>query len=215
MQLVFLILEMLGTITFAFSGAIVGIKKKTDIFGVSFLAITTAVGGGIIRDVIIGNVPPLIFKNYIFVVLAFAASIIVFLFFFITKKSYSKNRARLDSVINIFDAIGLGVFTINGMNVLLLNELEHNAYLVVFVGLATGIGGGIVRDVLVNDIPFVLHEQIYAVAALFGGILYYMLYTKTDVPYIVSMIIGIVIIIAIRLITSRFEVHLPKISDRK
>lgn len=215
MQLVFLILEILGTVTFACSGAIVGIKKHNDIFGVCFLGVTTAVGGGIIRDVCIGNVPPLIFTNYIFVVIAILSSIIVFVSLFISKKKFSKKRFRLDGVITLFDAIGLGVFTINGMNVLLLNEIEHNAYLVIFVGLATGIGGGMIRDVLVNDVPFILHEKIYAVAALIGGLLYYCLFIYAPIHYIISMIFSILIIIAIRLITSHLKIHLPKISNNK
>ncbi len=205
------ILEIIGTLAFSISGTITGIKKGADIFGVSFLAVTTSVGGGIIRDVLIGNVPPAIFTNYIYVVVAFTISIVVFIFIYFTKTMIHFTNLKIDMIIDIFDAIGLGIFTVNGMNVLLFSNQNYNAFLVVFVGLCTGIGGGMIRDVLVNDIPFVLHRRIYAVAAMIGGITYYVLYTFSDFNYLVSMTVGVFTVFFIRVLAVKCNWHLPKI----
>ncbi len=209
------IFEIVGTIVFSISGAITGVKKNADIFGVSFLAVTTAVGGGIIRDVLIGKVPPSIFTNYIFVVIAFFVSIFVFLSIYVSKNSFHLTNTKIDSIINVFDALGLGVFTVNGMNTVLHTGFSQNAFLIVFVGLCTGIGGGIIRDVLVNDIPFVLHKRIYAVASMVGGILYYFLYTKTNLTYLFSMTLGIFAIFIIRILAAKYQWNLPRINLKK
>ncbi len=211
MQTVIFVLEIIGTLAFSISGAVTGIKKGADIFGVTFLAVTTSVGGGIIRDVLIGKVPPSIFTNYIFVVIAFVVSVIVFICIYISKNSSHFTNTKVDSIINVFDALGLGVFTVNGMNTVLLSGQNHNAFLIIFVGLCTGIGGGIIRDVLVNDIPFVLHKRVYAVASLIGGVLYYILYTNTSLPYILSLILGIIVVFFIRILAAKYQWNLPKI----
>ncbi len=211
MQTIIFILEIIGTLAFSISGTITGIKKNADIFGVTFLGITTAVGGGIIRDVLIGSTPPTIFTNYIFVVVACSISLLVFIFIFFTKTMIHFTNYKIDITIDIFDAIGLGIFTVNGMNTLLFSAEEYNAFLVIFVGLCTGIGGGMIRDVLVNDIPFVLHRRVYAVAAMIGGIAYYLLYMFTNLNYLISMTVGVLMVFTIRVIAVKCKWHLPKI----
>ncbi|MFI3257445.1 MAG: trimeric intracellular cation channel family protein [Spirochaetales bacterium] len=212
MTTIIFILEIIGTVAFSFSGAVTGIKKKLDIFGVCFLGVTTAVGGGIIRDVCLGNVPPMIFKNYIYVVIAFGCSAFIFFIIFFTKNRYITNK-KIDTVITVFDSLGLGIFTVNGMNVVLLHSGDYNAFLVVFVGLCTGIGGGILRDTLVNDIPIIFRKKVYALAGLIGSIPYYILYTQTHIHYIFSMIFCVAVIVFFRLLSLKNQWNLPIIDS--
>jgi len=205
------ILEIIGTIAFAVSGAVVAIKKETDVFGVVFIAITTAVGGGIFRDLLIGELPPVAFVHYEYVFVATVTALGIFLFAFIRRdKNHHQHWEAIDRINNIFDALGLGAFTVIGMNRAIVAGLGDNVFLVVFLGMITGIGGGILRDTLVRDIPFVLTERIYAVASLFGAVFYYILYWM-DVNLVVAALVGIAVIFAIRMASSKFRWHLPRV----
>lgn len=205
------ILEIIGTIAFAVSGAVVAIKKETDIFGVVFIAITTAVGGGILRDLIIGNLPPIAFQNYEYVFAAAVTGLGIFMYAYIRRdKNNHQHWEAIDRINNIFDAIGLGAFTVIGMNTAIMAHLGDNMFLVIFLGMITGIGGGIIRDSLVGDIPFVLTEKVYAVASMLGAICYYLLYWM-GINLTFCAIVGIVVIFAIRMISSKFNWHLPRI----
>lgn len=211
MELIIFILEIIGVIAFAISGAITAIKKKADIFGVVFLGVITAVGGGIIRDILVGHIPPAIFSNYIYVLLAIIVSMVTFVFIWFNRATFLDKSENFDRIINIYDAIGLGVFTVNGMNVLLFSpEYEFTAFLVIVVGLCTGTGGGIVRDVIVNDIPFVLRKRIYAVASLVGGTIYYILFVYFGYN-ILAMAVAMLTIVIIRTLASQYKWDLPKI----
>ncbi len=205
------ILELVGTAAFAVSGAVVAIKKETDIFGVVFIAITTAVGGGIFRDLLIGNLPPVAFVQYEYVVVAAVTALGIFLFaYFRRDKNHHQHWAAVDRVNNIFDALGLGAFTVIGMNRAILSGLGDNVFLVVFLGMITGIGGGILRDTLVRDIPFVLTERVYAVASLIGAVCYYTMHVL-DINTVVSALVGIAVIFVIRMASSKFRWHLPRV----
>jgi uncharacterized membrane protein YeiH len=205
------ILEIIGTIAFAVSGAVVAIKKETDVFGVVFIAITTAVGGGIFRDLLIGELPPVAFVHYEYVFAATVTAIGIFLFAFIRRdKNHHQHWAAIDRVNNIFDALGLGAFTVIGMNRAIVAGLGDNVFLVIFLGMITGIGGGILRDTLVRDIPFVLTERVYAVASLTGAICYYLLYWM-GVNLVVAALVGIAVIFVIRMASSKFRWHLPRV----
>jgi uncharacterized membrane protein YeiH len=209
-ELVYL-LEIVGTIAFAVSGAVVAIKKETDVFGVVFIAITTAVGGGIFRDLLIGELPPVAFVHYEYVFAATVTALGIFLFAFIRRdKNHHQHWAAIDRVNNIFDALGLGAFTVIGMNRAIVAGLGDNVFLVIFLGMITGIGGGIIRDTLVRDIPFVLTERVYAVASLFGAIFYYILYWQ-GINLVVAALVGIAVIFAIRMASSKFRWHLPRV----
>jgi uncharacterized membrane protein YeiH len=204
-------LEIIGTIAFAVSGAVVAIKKETDIFGVVFIAITTAVGGGIFRDLLIGELPPVAFVHYEYVFAATMTALGIFLFAYIrSDKNHHQHWATIDRVNNIFDALGLGAFTVIGMNRAIVAGLGDNIFLVIFLGMITGIGGGILRDTLVRDIPFVLTERIYAVASLLGAICYYILYWR-GVNLVIAALAGIALIFAIRMVSSKFRWHLPRV----
>ena len=204
-------LEVIGTIAFAISGSIVGIKKQVDIFGVVFLGITTAVGGGITRDIILGQTPPLIFSNYTIMLLAFLSCVATYIFVDCNKKYFLKKYSQIDNIVNVFDAIGLGIFTIGGMNTAIFNANITNGLLIIFVGLITSVGGGIIRDILINDIPFVLRKKIYALASIVGGVLYYILYLY-NINSIISTVVGVVVVFAIRMGATKFLWNLPKIN---
>jgi uncharacterized membrane protein YeiH len=205
------ILEIIGTIAFAVSGAVVAIKKETDVFGVVFIAITTAVGGGIFRDLLIGELPPVAFVHYEYVFAATVTATGIFLFAFMRRdKNHHQHWAAIDRVNNIFDALGLGAFTVIGMNRAIAAGLGDNVFLVIFLGMITGIGGGILRDTLVRDIPFVLTERVYAVASLLGAICYYILYWQ-GINLVAAALVGIIVIFAIRMASSKFRWHLPRV----
>lgn len=210
MDTMILILELIGTCAFAVSGAVIGISKRFDIFGVFFAGTITALGGGTIRDVLLGNLPPAMFRNYIYLIFAFATCLITFITASILKNRFSENIAVIDKINNFFDALGLGVFTITGMNIAVSSGFGDNFFFVIFLGMTTGCGGGILRDAIISEVPFVLKKRIYAVASLAGGILYYLLYITFDCPVVISTVAGIVLIFILRLFASVFRWHLPK-----
>lgn len=116
MDEVLFVLELIGAAAFAVSGAMAAIEKKADIFGVLFLAVTTALGGGVIRDVLIGRIPPVMFVSYWYLLISVAAALAVFIDAYLRSEKYKLHLDKLDAVNNIFDAIGLAVFTVSGMN---------------------------------------------------------------------------------------------------
>lgn len=204
------ITEIIGIIAFAISGAIVGIKKHFDIFGIIVLGVITAVGGGALRDITLGIIPPTMFKNPIYVVVAFMTSCVTFGAAAIVRAKFNKNKQFFVEVVNFFDAIGLGVFAVTGTNTAIVNGFEHNAFLAIFVGVITGIGGGMVRDVLAGKVPFVLFKDIYASAAIVGAGIYYFMYTN-HCSHIWSVVLAIVLTIIIRILASYYHLGLPKL----
>ena len=167
MDEVLFVLELIGAAAFAVSGAMAAIEKRADIFGVLFLAVTTALGGGVIRDVLIGRIPPVMFVSYWYLLISVAAALAVFIDAYLRSEKYKLHLDKLDAVNNIFDAIGLAVFTVSGMNAAM--PVSDNIILVLFVGMCTGVGGGMLRDVMTNTMPKVLRKRVYAVASLLGG----------------------------------------------
>ena len=144
MEDVMFVLELIGAAAFAVSGAMVAIEKKADIFGVLFLAVTTALGGGVIRDVLIGRIPPVMFVSYWYLLISVVAALAVFIDAYLRSEKYKLHLDKLDAVNNVFDAIGLAVFTVSGMNAAM--PVSDNVILVLFVGMCTGVGGGIIID---------------------------------------------------------------------
>lgn len=206
----FFILEMIGVAAFAVSGAAAAIDKNADIFGVVFLGVTTALGGGVFRDILLGYLPPRMFEDYTYVAAAILASLLVFAAARIWRDGYFGHRDRIDAVVNVFDAIGLGVFTVSGMNLAIAHSGITNALLVIVLGMATGIGGGMVRDIMIGEIPFVLRKRVYAVASLAGGCVYYLMYLW-KINSVVSAVTAIVAVFAIRMLATAFKWSLPKI----
>jgi uncharacterized membrane protein YeiH len=210
MEDIFLILEMIGVVAFAVSGAAAAIDKNTDIFGVMFLGLTTALGGGVFRDVMLGYLPPRMFEDYSYAAAAIIASLLVFAAARIWREGYFSHRDRIDAAVNVFDAIGLGVFTVSGMNLAIAHDGITNPLLVIVLGMATGIGGGMIRDVMIGEIPFVLRKRVYAVASLAGGCVYYLMY-MWRLSSTASALTSIAVVFAIRMLATAFKWSLPKI----
>ncbi len=191
-------LEIIGTIAFAISGAMVGIEKKMDIFGVLVLGMTTAVGGGIIRDLLIGVVPPMAFQEPVYALTAIAVSIIVFL-------PFVRNRInKISKMILLMDSIGLGIFTVIGIRAA---ASFNNIFLSIFLALVTGVGGGVLRDVFAQDRPMIFVKHFYASAAIIGAVVSLLLW---NINVETSMIVGSVTVIVLRILAAKFRWHLPK-----
>ena len=209
-QIIYFIVEILGTIAFATSGAMVAISKRVDIFGVLVLSSVTALGGGCIRDILIGTLPPRMFSDYRYVTVAVAVALVVFIVAYIFRELYQKSQKIVDSVNNIFDAAGLGIFTVTGVQVAIESGFEMNSILAVCLGVITGIGGGILRDVMLREIPFVLKKRIYALASIAGGIVYYNMYLA-EVGKTLSIVVAVGVTFAIRILATIFKLDLPKV----
>jgi len=155
-----LILDLVGVAVFALSGANAGVAKRLDLFGVVFVGFVAALGGGIVRDLVIGATPPLAFADWRYLAVATTASVLGFYL--------HPQVARLRRLVLVLDAAGLGLFTVAGT----LKALEHRVPPVgaCVIGMIVGIGGGLGRDLLTGEIPAVLRHEIYAVAALLGAV---------------------------------------------
>ena len=211
-QIIF-ILECIGTIAFAITGVLVAVEANLDLFGVCFVGCITAVGGGITRDVVLGITPPSVFENITMILIAFAVSILVFALLFVKRSIYSQ-KTKIEHINNVFDAIGLGVFSIMGAETASAHGFGGNLLIVIVSGVLTGIGGGMLRDVLTKNIPFVLRKYVYALASIAGILTFHLLKINID-SLAVSSLIGVLIIVVIRLLASKFRWSLPKINIEK
>ena len=212
-ELFILITDIIGTVAFAVSGAMAGIRKKMDIFGVNILALLTATGGGIIRDLITGSTPPAAFRNPFFVIIAAVAANITFIFLWWQHKSNKnvsgKTRAIYDKIFFWFDTVGLAAFTADGVHTGLLGPHAGNAFLVVFLGVVTGVGGGVLRDVLSLEMPYIFVKHIYACASIIGAAAVYIVYTATDSAE-AAMLTGFFFVCVIRFCAAHYGWNLPK-----
>lgn len=204
-----IIFEFVGTVSFAFSGAMVGIRKGLDLLGVVVLGIVTALGGGCLRDLILGNIPPQMFRDSYLAVYAVISSLILFLIFYIKIDFLNSSWMRLiERIMLFFDAVGLGAFTITGINTALSMGYDSK-FLLIFVGMVTGVGGGVIRDVLASNIPVIFREEIYGIASLFGAIIYIVFLSAENKNAL--MIVIFLVIVLTRLWSVRHNVNLPRI----
>lgn len=209
-ELVLFIFEMVGTVAFAISGAMIAIKKRVDIFGVIVLSSMTALGGGIVRDILIGHLPPTMFSDYRYVLAAVVTSVVVFVVAYIFRDLYLRSESTVDAVNNIFDALGLGIFTVMGAKVAIESGFTVNGILVVCLAVITGVGGGIIRDIMLMEIPFVLKKRIYAVASILGGTAYHLMYVN-NVNIRIATVVAVLIVFTVRILATVFKLDLPKI----
>lgn len=204
---VIFIAEMIGTVAFASSGAMLAIRKNLDIFGVLVLALTVAVGGGVLRDVMLGLIPPVAFRDPSYALVAMATAIALFLLIYFRQDVMnSPTMAVYEMFMNYCDAIGLGIFTVVGVYTAYTEGYRHPFFLL-FLGLLTGIGGGVLRDVLANTLPFILHKHIYAVAALAGALVCVQM---IEWNLYLAMAAGAGVVIFIRLLAIHLRWSLPK-----
>lgn len=212
-NLIIYIFEMIGTVAFASSGALVGIRKNMDIFGVNVLGITTAVGGGCIRDIILGITPPKMFQNFSYVGASILISCILFTIFYLNQELLSSRFLETyERVMISLDAIGLGVFTVMGIRTAIEASFENNLFLLIFVGAVTGIGGGMLRDVMAGMTPFVFVKHVYAIASILGAVCYIIL--RLYIRDTISLFLGAAVVIIIRLLAAHFRWNLPRIRQK-
>lgn len=202
--------EVLGTAAFSVSGALTAVKHKMDIFGVIVLGIVTALGGGLLRDIILNISPPSLFVNTLYLNIAAVSALLVFLILaktnnlavFITGKTFNW-------LLNITDAVGLAMFTVIGVNTAIEAHQGYNPVFYIFLGMLTGVGGGVIRDILAGTIPKILNKDIYAVASLTGAVLYYYAHLVIASDYI--LFVAASAVITIRILAEYYHWNLPKV----
>ena len=191
-------LELIGIIAFAIVGAMAGIKKKMDIFGIVVIAGTNAVGGGIIRDVILGIVPPVAFKYPIYLIVSTAVALIVFI-------PAVRKKIHTDQwIITLMDSVGLGMFAVVGARA---GAYTGNRFLMVFLGTITCVGGGIMKDLFCGEIPGIFVKHLYAVPAILGAILYVFLRGINETA---AAVIAAAVIVFLRLLAAKFKWNIPR-----
>ena len=205
----FFIAEIIGTIAFALSGTMVGLKYKLDIFGVLLLAVTTALGGGMIRDLLIGRIPPVMFRDYRYLLTAVGVSLAVFLVARFARKRYAQFEEKLSFFNNIFDSIGLGAFVVVGIQAGIGAGYGDNGFFLAFLGVLTCIGGGILRDLFVARMPGVLHKHVYALPCILGACLYLLL-TRMQVNDLISIPVVMAFVFVFRMLAAKYHWNLPK-----
>ena len=203
------IMELIGTIAFAISGALIAVRRSLDLFGVVLVGCITSVGGGIMRDLFLGKTPPSIFSNVIVLVIAVITSIVVFIVSYLNANKFESLEKRIESINNFFDAVGLATFSAIGTEMACESGFLDMAVFSISMGLLTGIGGGIIRDVLVDSTPYVLKKHIYALASIIGSTIYYLI--RINGNKIVALTVAIPIIVIIRLLAAKYRWKLPKI----
>lgn len=197
-------IDILGTIAFAISGVLVAMEKRLDLFGVLIIAFVTAIGGGTLRDLLIGNTPVGWMHDLTYVVTIFIS--VVFAILFVNKLKYLRKSLFL------FDTIGIGLYTMVGVEKGL--EAELLPVICVFLGTMTACFGGVIRDILCNEIPVIFRKEIYATACILGALSYFLIIqfpVKNEYAYIAA----ILVVILLRLLAVRFKITLPSIYGKQ
>jgi uncharacterized membrane protein YeiH len=204
MQLFLTVLDFVGTFVFALSGAVAAVKRELDVFGILVLSFVAATTGGIIRDVLIGAIPPATLVDWRYLAITLLAGVLTFY--------WSSIIDRLQSPVQLFDAAGLALFAVTGAQKALAYGLD--APMAALLGMLTGIGGGMARDVMLNDIPHVLRVELYAVAALAGaGVV--VIGERLGVPSMTTTLVGAAVCFGLRLGGIYWGWHLPKATPSK
>ena len=201
-----LTIELVGVLSFAASGTMTGLRKNMDLFGVCILGLTTAVGGGVLRDVILGSTPPATFQNPIYAAAAVLTSLVLFLPR--VRRLLNRSQHLYDATMLVMDTLGLGIFTVMGVQIAYTRVEEPTVFLLVFVGVVTGVGGGVIRDLLAQEVPYIFVKHVYACASLAGAMLCAGLWRWAgSMP---SMLAGMAMVVLIRVLAAHYRWNLPK-----
>ena len=209
MDLFILLVELIGTMAFAASGALTGIKKNMDIFGVCILALTTAVGGGVIRDLVLGSTPPATFRDPIYATVAIITALVLFLPR--VRRLLMWDQALFDLSLFLMDTAGLAIFTVMGIRVAYTHVPQATLFLLAFVGVVTGVGGGVLRDVMAGDTPYIFVKHVYACASLVGALACALAWHHLG--EMVSMLLGGGLVVVIRGLSAHYRWNLPRAHD--
>lgn len=194
------IVDVLGTIAFAISGVLVAMEKRLDLFGILIIAFVTAIGGGTLRDLLIGNTPVIWMRSMVYV-LTIVATVVVAIVF-------AKQLKFLRTSLFLFDTVGIGLYTLIGVEKGL--EIGLSPVICVLLGTITACFGGVIRDILCNEIPVIFRKELYATPCILGAASYF-LCKLAPIPESVAYAAGIVVVIGIRLLAVRFKIQLPNI----
>lgn len=197
-------IEYLGSVAFAASGALVGIKKRMDVFGVMILGLTTACAGGVLRDLILGVTPPLMFVNPVYAVIAMITALLMFIK--PVRKLVHMESPVYDKIMFLADTLGLAIFTVVGVRTAIAVCPSGGLFLQVFIGTVSAVGGGVLRDVMAGQTPYIFTKHVYAVACVVGAAVCGLLWKAEPV---LSMAAGFAVVIAIRLLANHFKWNLP------
>ena len=205
--------EFVGTIAFSVSGAVMAVKKRMDIFGILMMGLITAFGGGMTRDILLGQVPPKLFLDgYMLLWAVLAALAVFFIMDLAHREIFSWRLPNPDQLVNLFDAIGLGAFALLGTQAGITAGYGDNIIFCACLGTLTGAGGGMLRDICCNEIPGIFRKHIYAIAALAGSLFYY--YAR-PLGTFWNTILTISIVFSIRLMATLCNMNLPKVYPPK
>lgn len=194
------LLDFFGTAAFAATGALKAVEHKSDIIGIIILAAMTGMAGGVIRDVAFGRIPPAAISNPLYVAITIAMAVAIFFLY--------RSFKRREGLFLKFDAIGLGVFTIIGASIA-YNVAGLNFLAMAFAGMITAVGGGILRDISVNEVPIVFVKELYATASFAGvAIFFALLFAGVDIN--VAAIPSIVAVTALRMTAMKYNWNLPR-----
>ncbi|MBQ8174735.1 MAG: trimeric intracellular cation channel family protein [Clostridia bacterium] len=201
-------LEIIGILAAALSGAMLAIDKKMDLFGVVIIGMVTGLGGGVMRDVTLGYIPRS-FSNPSYLIAAVVPPLVMFLVALLLQQRYVREEALIDRINNIFDALGLGAFAVGGAVVARAVGYDGHFVVVVFSGVITAVGGGVLRDVLLREIPSILKKHVYAIAALAGTVVYY-LFLHFGAGEVLSAVAGVLLVFILRILATIFRWNFPK-----
>lgn len=206
MDMFIFVVNLLGTVAFAASGAMIGLNKHMDIFGVCILGLTTATGGGVIRDLILGVTPPMAFRDPTSAMVALATSAVFFSLR--VRKLLMYSPAVYNQLLFWMDTLGLGAFTVIGVELAFSRAANPTFFLLVFVGTLTGVGGGVLRDLLAQEVPYIFVKHIYACASLVGAMLCAGMWNH--VGNVDAMVVGMAAVVIIRVLAAHYRWNLPK-----
>lgn len=202
-----LILELIGTVAFSVSGAMTGLRKNMDLFGVAILGLTTAVGGGMIRDLILGNTPPVMFRDPVYAIVALCTAVIVFLP--AVQRLLDRIHGLYDVLMLWMDSMGLGIFTVVGIQTAYTALEKPGVFLLLFVGVITGVGGGLLRDLFAGDTPYIFVKHFYACASIIGAVVCVVLWGL--VGQMAAIVLGAATVVVLRILAAKFRWSLPRV----
>ncbi|MBR5430130.1 MAG: TRIC cation channel family protein [Firmicutes bacterium] len=208
MEKYLLAIEIIGTVAFAMSGVLMGIKKDLDLFGVVMLGLIAATGGGLIRDMMLGQVPPVMFQKPVYAVTAVVVGVLMLI-----PRVYRftvRHQRDYELVMLVSDSAGLGLFTAAGLAAAINAGYGYNQFMVIFTGVWTGVGGGLLRDVISQSLPYIFTKHFYASACIIGAVAGALLWNQLGeqgATYLCAVLVFVV-----RLLAARFRWKMPRAS---
>lgn len=205
------VMNFIGTIAFAIAGALVAVRHEMDVFGVNILAVITATGGGMIRDIIMGEIPPAMFRDPFYVLVSVCAANIVFFYLFYRKRLPESVAHVYEKALFLSDTLGLAAFTVGSTLKGFRDDPDNPLFFIVFLGVVTGVGGGLLRDICANTIPRIFVKRVYAVASILGALVTGCMLKFLHIGDTIPALAGASVVVILRLLASHYRWNLPRI----